>query len=131
MPDAGKPAVAHEKYNRLIKAAQALPLIKVAVAHPCDEVSLESAVQASHLKLIEPILVGPVERVRRTRCGNITGASAMRMQAVAATDAMRAAASGDVRSAAASLFRRGVALSLGSLVEKLAMVLRLTKSRIH
>lgn len=64
MLESGRPAVAHEKYDRLIKAAQALPTIKVAVTHPCDEVSLESAVQASHLKLIDPILVGPVERVR-------------------------------------------------------------------
>src|SRR5436190_22388023 len=64
MPESGRPAVAHEKYDRLIRAAQALPTIKVAVAHPCDEVSLESAVQAARLKLIDPILVGPMERVR-------------------------------------------------------------------
>jgi phosphate acetyltransferase len=64
MPDADRPAVAHEKYQRLVKAAQALPIIKVAVAHPCDDVSLQGAIEAARLGLIEPILVGPVERIR-------------------------------------------------------------------
>jgi phosphate acetyltransferase len=36
----------------------------VAVAHPCDQVSLESAVEAARLKLMEPILVGPEQRIR-------------------------------------------------------------------
>jgi len=34
------------------------------VAHPCDEVSLQGAVEAARLKLIEPILVGPADRIR-------------------------------------------------------------------
>ena len=54
----------HEKYERLIAAAQKEPPIKVAVAHPCDEVSLRGALEAKRLGLIEPILVGPVERIR-------------------------------------------------------------------
>ena len=52
------------KYQRLIKAAQAESTIKVAVAHPCDEVSLSGAVEAWRLHLIEPILVGPEARIR-------------------------------------------------------------------
>ena len=52
--------VPHDKYERLIEAAQALAAIKVAIAHPCDEVSLQGAVEAARLRLIEPILVGPV-----------------------------------------------------------------------
>jgi phosphate acetyltransferase len=56
--------VAHDKYERLVKSAQAKPTIKVAVAHPCDNVSLEGAVEAARLRLIEPILVGPSERIR-------------------------------------------------------------------
>jgi phosphate acetyltransferase len=66
MPEISEPrgSVAHEKYERLIKAAQALGRITVAVAHPCDDVSLEGAVEAARLGLIEPILVGPEERIR-------------------------------------------------------------------
>ncbi len=56
--------MAHEKYERLIKAAQTQATIKVAVAHPCDDVSLEGAVEAARLRLIDPILVGPQERIR-------------------------------------------------------------------
>jgi phosphate acetyltransferase len=54
----------HEKLHRLIETAQQHPPTKVAVAHPCDQVSLESATKAAALKLIEPILVGPEQRIR-------------------------------------------------------------------
>jgi phosphate acetyltransferase len=64
MPDTAAKPVAHEKYERLVKAAQAQGMIKVAVVHPCDDVSLEGAIEAARLRLIEPILVGPKERVR-------------------------------------------------------------------
>jgi phosphate acetyltransferase len=57
--------LAHEKYERLIKLAQSHPTIRAAVAHPCDDVSLQGAAEAARLRLIEPILVGPVERIRR------------------------------------------------------------------
>ena len=56
--------VVHEKYERLIKSAREKSTIKVAIVHPCDKVSLESAVEAARLHLIEPILVGPAERIR-------------------------------------------------------------------
>ena len=55
----------HERYERLIAAAQEHAAIKVAVAHPCDESSLRGAEEAMRLRLIGPILVGPVERIRR------------------------------------------------------------------
>ena len=57
-------SVSHDKYDRLIAAAQKETTIKVAVAHPCDEVSLRGVVEATNLRLVDPILVGPVERVR-------------------------------------------------------------------
>ena len=54
----------HEKFRKLIANAQKHQPVKVAVAHPCDQVSLESVVEAAKLKLIEPILVGPQNRIR-------------------------------------------------------------------
>ncbi len=54
----------HEKYERLIAAAKALPPPMTAVAHPCDQTSLESAADAARLGLMAPILVGPAERIR-------------------------------------------------------------------
>jgi phosphate acetyltransferase len=56
---------AHERYQRLIDAAKAAGPVLTAVAHPCDEVSLSGAIEAARLHLIEPILVGPAERIRR------------------------------------------------------------------
>ncbi len=59
---AGEP-IGREKYQRLIAAAQSQTRIKVAVAHPCDDVSLRGAIEAFKLGLIEPILVAPPERL--------------------------------------------------------------------
>ena len=53
----------HEKYDRLIAVARKHPPMLTAVAHPCDAVSLESAVQAAGNGLLKPILVGPSARI--------------------------------------------------------------------
>src|SRR6478735_1992753 len=54
----------HDKFHALLAAAQKHAPLKVAVAHPCDEASLGSVVEAARLKLIQPILVGPEQRIR-------------------------------------------------------------------
>jgi phosphate acetyltransferase len=54
----------HEKFERLVATAQSLQPVTTAVAHPCDEVSLEGAVEGARLRLIVPILVGPAARIR-------------------------------------------------------------------
>lgn len=66
MPDTVNPPGSrrHEKYERLVQAAKRLPAVTTAVAHPCDDVSLESAIEAAQLDLIVPILVGPAARIR-------------------------------------------------------------------
>ncbi|MGA9850621.1 MAG: phosphate acetyltransferase [Roseiarcus sp.] len=63
MVDESQP-IGGEKYRRLIAAAQNATRIRVAVAHPCDDVSLRGAIEAHKLGLIEPILVAPPERIR-------------------------------------------------------------------
>jgi phosphate acetyltransferase len=55
----------HERYEQLIASAQKQAAVKVAVAHPCDESSMRGVAEAMRLNLIDPILVGPVERMRR------------------------------------------------------------------
>jgi phosphate acetyltransferase len=54
----------HTRFHKLIANAQKHPPAKVAVAHPCDQVSLESVVEAARMKLVAPILVGPEQRIR-------------------------------------------------------------------
>jgi phosphate acetyltransferase len=54
----------NERYERLLRAAQNLPPVTTAVAHPCDKISLKGAMEAARLGLIEPILVAPPARIR-------------------------------------------------------------------
>ena len=65
-----------EKYQRVLAMARQLPPVPTAVVHPCDAVSLASAVEAYRLGLIAPILVGPPARladVARQNDIDITG----------------------------------------------------------
>ena len=55
----------HERFQRVLAAAQAVRPCATAVAHPCDLPSLEGAVEAARLNLIIPILVGPQARIRQ------------------------------------------------------------------
>jgi phosphate acetyltransferase len=56
----------HEKYQRLVDSCRSLPPTPTAVAHPCDQSSLEGAIDAARLGLISPILVGPRSRIAAT-----------------------------------------------------------------
>ena len=95
---------AHEKYQRLIDAAKAAGPVLTAVAHPCDEVSLKGAVEAARLHLIEPILVGPAERIRRVAAQHKIDVSGLRI-----VDAQH---SHDSAAKAVELARNGEAESL-------------------
>ena len=57
------PERTHEKYQGLLDACRSLPPTPTAVVHPCDQSSLEGAVNAARLGLISPILVGPRSRI--------------------------------------------------------------------
>jgi phosphate acetyltransferase len=56
--------IRHEKFAQLLSQAQEGQPVPMAVTHPCDQTSLESAVEGARLRLIAPILVGPVGRIR-------------------------------------------------------------------
>jgi phosphate acetyltransferase len=61
----------HEKYERLLKLAKALPPLPTAVVHPCDEASLTAALEAAQMGLVAPILIGPISRIKTVaeKCG--------------------------------------------------------------
>jgi phosphate acetyltransferase len=66
----------HAKYQRLIDYCKTLPPTPTAVVHPCDQSSLEGAMEAARLGLITPILVGPRERILAVAAAggiNLTG----------------------------------------------------------
>ena len=54
----------HERYMNLLASVKGLEPIPTAVAHPCDEESLKGPVQAFQAGIIEPILVGPENKIR-------------------------------------------------------------------
>lgn len=54
-----------EKHRRLLEACRGLPPVATAVVHPCDETSLEGAIEAERLGLIRATLFGPEARIRR------------------------------------------------------------------
>ena len=54
---------AHQKYQRLVDDCRTLPPTPTAVVHPCDQSSLQGAVDATRMDLIAPILVGPRTRI--------------------------------------------------------------------
>lgn len=49
--------------DRLLDAVKSIPAIRCAVIHPCDEISLRSALDARAAGLIEPVLVAPRARL--------------------------------------------------------------------
>jgi phosphate acetyltransferase len=59
------PSLQHQKFARLVEAARKHRPATTAIAHPCDQVSLESAVEARKMELIEPILVGPKAKIAK------------------------------------------------------------------
>src|SRR5579864_3331159 len=53
----------HSKYDRLLALAKQLPPTATVVVHPCDESSLRGAAEAADLGIIDPILVGPADKI--------------------------------------------------------------------
>jgi len=54
----------HPVFEALLTRAKAKPMIRVAVAHPCDALTLESVAAAVQAELILPLLVGPEAKIR-------------------------------------------------------------------
>lgn len=94
----------HEKYDRLIARAQRLPPARVAIAHPCDLSSLESAVEGAKLNLIVPILVGPRDKIEKAAADNKLDISAFEI--------VDAEHSHDAAAKAVALVREGKAEAL-------------------
>jgi phosphate acetyltransferase len=54
------------RFKALMDRCKGLAPTPTAVAHPCDQSSLEGALEAAKAGLITPILVGPVARIKAT-----------------------------------------------------------------
>ena len=58
------------RYAQLLAAAAHRPPIRMGVVHPCSADALAGAVDAARLGLIQAVLVGPSERIRRIAADN-------------------------------------------------------------
>jgi len=111
----------HDKYDRLVATAQALPKLKVAVVHPCDAASLGAVFEAVGLGLIEPILVGPQARITAAAEALGKDVSTMRIVDAPHSHASAAKAVELVRKGEAELLMKGSLHSdeiLGAVVAK-------------
>jgi phosphotransacetylase/acyl dehydratase len=92
---------AHSKYQALLERCRGLSPARAAVAYPCDKDSLAAAVEAAEAGLIEPVLVGPADRI-----GAVAAELGLKIAAI------RVVAAGDDQHAAAravELVRKGEA----------------------
>jgi phosphate acetyltransferase len=94
----------HEKYERLLEAARTYPAIATAIVHPCDDVALQSAIEAAKRNLIAPILVGPKAKIE-------AAAAAAKLD-ISALPLVDAAHSHDAAERAVALVREGRAEAL-------------------
>jgi phosphate acetyltransferase len=53
------------RYRTLLDAASRFDPVRTAIVHPCDPVSLASAMEAKKARLIVPVLIGPAAKIRR------------------------------------------------------------------
>jgi len=56
----------NDAFARLLHHCHGLPPVKCAIVHPCDRDSLLGPLEAARRGLIEPVLVGPEEKIRAT-----------------------------------------------------------------
>ncbi len=56
----------HPRLAALLEWVRALPPIRTAIVHPCDQPSLAAAVDAARCGIIVPVLIGPERRIRDT-----------------------------------------------------------------
>lgn len=53
----------HDRFDRFIEQAKALPALPTAVVHPCNVEAIAAAIEARAEGLIEPVLVGPPHKI--------------------------------------------------------------------
>jgi len=97
----------HGWRERLLARCEGQPPIVTAVVHPCDAVSLQSAVEAASRGLITPILVGPEAKIRAAAAAAGADISAFRLEPTLHSHAAAARGVALVRAGEAQLLMKG------------------------
>ena len=95
------------KYEQLLARCQDLEPIPTAVAHPCEATALAGAVEAGRRGLIQPILVGPVAKIRDVAAGAKIDLGQLEVVAARHSHAAAEQAVELVRKGAAELLMKG------------------------
>lgn len=95
------------RYQELVNTAHDLDPIRVAVVHPCDEKSLTGALEAMNQGMIEPILIGPREKIEATAAQIRRKLDGIELIAVPHSHAAAARAVEAVRSGRADAIMKG------------------------
>jgi phosphotransacetylase len=98
----------YDAYEALLRRCATLAPVPTAVAYPCERTALTGAVEAAEQKLIEPILVGPRDTIRKVAKEAGLKIDAFRMEDVEAPAAAAAARAVElVRKAEARVLMKG------------------------
>lgn len=90
------------RFDAFIEQARGLPPLRTAIVHPCSDEAISAAIEARDVALIEPVLFGPVHKIRdAAEKAGVSLAGIKIVEAAhshaAATLAVAAAARGDVQ----------------------------------
>ena len=97
----------HRRFRDLLIRTAGQPPVPVAVAHPCDDLSLGAVIEMAQAGLVLPILVGPAVKIRAVALAADLDISAYRIVDVPHSHAAAAAAVALVRSGEAALLMKG------------------------
>lgn len=106
-PDGAGALPTHGWSRQLLATCEGLPAVPTAVAHPCDATALRAAVEAAERGLIEPILVGPEQRIRSLAEAMAIDISAFRLEPTPHSHASAARAVALVRAGEARILMKG------------------------
>ena len=95
------------KYDRLIARAKTVTPASTMVVHPCDESSLRAAIEAADAGIIEPILVGPAQKISAVARQHQFDISNFEIVDAPHSDAAAAAAVQMIREAKGELLMKG------------------------
>ena len=97
----------HRRFRDLLIRTAGQPPVPVAVAHPCDDLSLGAVIEMAQAGLVLPILVGPAVKIRAVALAADLDIFAYRIVDVPHSHAAAAAAVALVRSGEAALLMKG------------------------
>jgi len=97
----------HQRFRDLLIRTAGQPPVPIAVAHPCDDLSLGAAIEMAKAGLVVPILVGPEAKIRAVAAAAGLDIFAYRIVDVPHSHAAAAAAVALVRSGEAALLMKG------------------------